>query len=106
MNPILMFYWMLDYSWLNQRGRLCLGGGSSLDIKLRTGSNLNWLNDDDDEWWRWVMKMSDEGGSDLSVESVWREQLSDGHLVLGQSSRLVWTDHVTAAWRSEAQQER
>lgn len=52
------------------------------------------------------MKMSDEGGSDLSVESVWREQLSDGHLVLGQSSRLVWTDHVTAAWRSEAQQER
>lgn len=57
-----------------------------------------------------MMKMSDdeddddEGGSDLSVESIWREQLSDGHLVLGQSSRLVWTDHVTAAWRSEAQE--
>ena len=39
--------------------------------------------------------------SDLGVESVWREQLSDRHLVLRQSSRFIRADHVTAAWREK-----
>lgn len=48
--------------------------------------------------WVGVVKIMMMENTNLSMESVWREQLSDGHLVLRQSSCLVWADYVAATW--------